>query len=110
MRILLALTLFAFACGGSKPKQESSMVSEGSDQSPSCCCKTLPTTAEKEIIPNYENRGRMECSSANGDCVDDVQCAGKEPAPASETTQPSGQGADGVPPPPVLQPSTSSTP
>jgi hypothetical protein len=105
MRILLALTLFALACGGTKPKKESSMVSEGSDQSPTCCCKTVPTTAEKEIIPNYDNRGRMECSSANGDCVDDVQCAGKEPAPASES-RPSGQGADGVPPPPVLEPST----
>ena len=106
MRILLALTLFAFACGGTKPKQESALVSEGSDQSPTCCCKTVPTTAEKEIIPNYDNRGRMECSSANGDCVDDVQCAGKEPAPASESgTGNPGVGADGVPPPPVLEPS-----
>jgi hypothetical protein len=109
MRILLALTVFAFACGGSQPKKESALVTEGSDQSPTCCCKTVPSTAEKEIIPNYDNRGRMECSTANGDCVDDVQCAGKEPAPASES-QPSGTGADGVPPPPVLQPSTSSTP
>jgi hypothetical protein len=103
MRILLALTLFAFACGGTKPKQESAIVSEGSNQSPSCCCKTLPTTAEKEIIPNYDNRARMECSAANGDCVDDVQCEGKEPAPEA---QPTGTGGPGEPPPPPdLQPS-----
>jgi hypothetical protein len=109
MRILLALTVFAFACGGTKPKKESALVEGGSDQAPTCCCKTIPATAEKEIIPNYDNRERMECSGAQGECVDDVQCAGKEPAP--ESAQPSNApNNDGVPPPPVLQPSTSSTP
>ena len=88
MRILLALTLFAAACGGSKPKQESAVVNEGSDQSPTCCCKTLPATAEKEIIPNYDMRARMECSADHGDCVDDVQCAGKEGG--TQEAQPSG--------------------
>jgi hypothetical protein len=106
MRILLALTLFATACGGTQPKKESAIVSEGADSSPSCCCKTVPTTAEKEIIPNYDMRERMECSSAKGDCVDEVQCAGKEGATTQESGQPSGTGADGVPPPPVLEPST----
>ncbi len=108
MRILLALTLFATACGGTKPKKESALVSEGSDQAPTCCCKTMPTTAEKEIIPNYEMKGRMECSGANGDCVDDVQCnkeGGQEATPASGTG-----GPGEPPPPPVLEPSTSSTP
>ena len=108
MRILLAMTVFAFACGGPKAKTESSMVNEGAEQAPTCCCKTIPATAEKEIVPVYEMKPRMECSSANGDCVDDVQCAGKE-GPTQEA-QPSGTGNDGVPPPPVLQPSTSSTP
>ena len=102
MRILIALTVFAFACGGSKPKKESALVTEGSDQTPTCCCKTIPQVGEKEIIPNYDNRARMECSAANGDCVDDVQCAGKEPAPEAQ----SGGNSDGVPPPPVLEPST----
>lgn len=107
MRILIALTVFAFACGGTKPKKESALVSEGSD-SPICCCKTLPTTAEKEIIPSYNPKNRMECSAANGDCVDDVQCNKSEGG--AEEAQPSGTGADGVPPPPTLEPSTTTTP
>lgn len=101
MRILFALTVFAFACGGPKAKTESSIVNEG-EQTPTCCCKTLPTTAEKEIVPNYAMSGRMECSAANGDCVDDVQCSQEG---GTEGAQPAG--ADGVPPPPVLEPSTS---
>ncbi|HEY5922557.1 MAG TPA: hypothetical protein VIV11_12840 [Kofleriaceae bacterium] len=108
MRILIALTVFAFACGGTKAKPESALVSEGSDQSPTCCCKTLPTTAEKEIIPNYELKNRMECSSANGDCVGEVQCNKTE---GGTETPASGTGGPGEPPPPpVLEPSTSSTP
>lgn len=96
MRILFALTVFAIACGGSKAKPESSMVNEGSE-APTCCCKTLPTTAEKEIVPAYTMQGRMECSAANGDCVDDVQC---DQAGGTQDAQPAG--ADGVPPPPEL--------
>jgi hypothetical protein len=101
MRILFALTVFAIACGGSKAKPESSMVNE-SGEAPTCCCKTLPKTAEKEIVPVYSMQGRMECSGANGDCVDDVQC-NQEGGP--QGAQPAG--TDGVPPPPVLEPSTS---
>jgi len=106
MRILIALTLFAAACGGTKPKKESSLVTEGSDQSPNCCCKTIPQVGEKEIIPNYDMRARMECSSANGDCVDDVQCNKTD---GSGEQAPTGTGVGGPgepPPPPVLQPST----
>ena len=102
MRILLALTVFAFACGGTKPKTESSMVNEGSDQAPTCCCKTIPQVGEKEIVPNYNMQGRMECSAANGECVDDVQCNKAEGVPASGTG-----GPGEPPPPPVLEPSTS---
>lgn len=100
MKILcaFALTLFAFACGSGSAKKESSIVNEG-EVSPNCCCKTVPTTAEKEIVPNYTMTPRMECSNSRGDCVDDVQCAGQDqPQPASNN--------DGVPPPPTLEPST----
>lgn len=99
MRILVAMTVFAIACGPA-PKKEGSIVQE-TEAAPTCCCKTLPTTAEKEIVPNYQMTGRMECSGAHGDCVDDVQCTAQE---GGETQQSN----DGVPPPPVLEPSTSS--
>lgn len=98
MRILFAVTALAIACGGSNPKKESSIV-EG-DVPQSCCCKTIPATAEKEIVPVYAQSGRMECSSNHGDCVDDVQCANS----GSDQAQPSGN--EGVPPPPTLEPST----
>ena len=100
MRILLAVTLFAAACG--TPPKPKAVVDE--ESAPMCCCKTLPTTAEKEIIPNYTQTGRMECSSQRGDCVDDVQCTGSTEGGTQEA-QPSN---DGVPPPPTLEPSTSS--
>jgi hypothetical protein len=109
MRILLALTLFATACGGTTPKKESALVTEGSDSAPTCCCKTMPTTAEKEIVPVYAMKGRMECSGANGDCVDEIQCNNQG---SDQTSEPStGTGGPGEPPPPpVLEPSTSTTP
>src|SRR5438045_2739369 len=98
MKILcaLALTVAASACGGGNQKKESSIVNEGSDVSPNCCCKTIPATAEKEIVPVYTPTPRMECSSSHGDCVDDVQCAGQE-QPQQQTGN-----SDGVPPPPDL--------
>ena len=108
MRILIAVTLFAFACGGSKPKKEGALV-EGSDQTPQCCCKTLPKTAEKEIVPEYTTKERMECSAANGDCVDEVQC-NASPQQEAGTQQSSGTGADGVPPPPNLDPAAPAVP
>jgi hypothetical protein len=98
MRTLLLVALFA-ACSGPQHK-DSAIVKEGSDTPPTCCCKTIPVTAEKEIIPNYGMEGRMECSTKNGECVDDVQCNGSK--------QPENQPKDnGVPPPPPLTPSTS---
>ena len=99
---LFAVTLLAFACG-SAPKKESSIVNDESQ--PNCCCKTIPQTAEKEIVPVYTQQGRMECSSAHGDCVDDVQCNG-QPTEGGDTQQ-TQQNNDGVPPPPPLEPSTS---
>jgi hypothetical protein len=106
MRILslFAVTVFAVACGSGPKKGESSIVQEG-DTSPNCCCKTIPATAEKEIVPVYTQSGRMECSSNHGDCVDDVQCNGQGSDGTGDTQQT--QGNDGVPPPPPLEPSTS---
>jgi hypothetical protein len=92
MRTLLALTVIVAACGSPQKKKESSM-NEGSDVPVNCCCKTIPTTAEKEIIPNYAVEGRMECSTKQGECVPDVQCNG---AQAQQTN------SDGVPPPPPI--------
>lgn len=107
MRILLALTVFAFACGGPKPKGESAIVNEGVDQSPTCCCKTMPKTAEKEIMPEYAMEARMECSAANGECVDEVQCnASGDSAQEMQPSEDSGASSDGVPPPPELEPET----
>jgi hypothetical protein len=98
MRILFAMTVFAIACG-SPPKKESSIVND-KEMAATCCCKTIPQVGEKEIVPNYNMAGRMECSTNNGECVDDVQCQGQE-----QQAQPTG---DGTPPPPPLAPSTTS--
>ena len=104
MRILVASFVasigIAAACG-SAPKKDTSIVNEGSDTAPTCCCKTIPVTDDKEIRPVYAMQPRMECSSAKGDCVDDVQCNGAT-APAAATS-------DGVPPPPPVTPANSSS-
>lgn len=92
---LVASLAIAGACG-SAPKKEGAVVNEGSDTAPTCCCKTIPVTDDKEITPQYAMAPRMECSTSKGECVDDVQCNG-----AQQQTQ--GQ-SNGVPPPPVLQP------
>jgi hypothetical protein len=103
MRILIAVAAFTIACGGTTGKKESSIV-EG-DVPQTCCCKTLPTTAEKEIVPVYTTTGRMECSSQHGDCVDEVQsnASGGDQSGGGDT----GGGDGSPPPPPVLEPSTS---
>lgn len=95
MRILLA-SIAIFAACGSTAKKQGAVVNEGFDVLPTCCCKTLPVTAEKELVPFYAIEGRMDCSTKNGDCVDDVQCNGvNKAAPESDT---------GVPPPPAIAP------
>jgi hypothetical protein len=103
MRILFATFLAAAAaCSGPQHTKESALVKEGSDTPPTCCCKTIPNTAEKEIVPSYQMVGRMECSSQNGECVDDVQCNGSQ--------QPQNQRKnDGVPPPPVINSTNNDT-
>lgn len=75
------------------------MVNEGSDTAANCCCKTIPQTAEKEIVPVYAMAGRMECSTQKGECVDDVQCNGQN-ASGNTGGTPAGTGGAGNPPPP----------
>jgi hypothetical protein len=100
MRILVAslfVTAGIIACGA-PPKKDTGIVKEGSDTAPTCCCKTIPLTDDKEIVPQYAMSARMECSTSNGDCVDDVQCNGSH----SGTTAGPGNNSNGVPPPPTL--------
>jgi len=91
MRILAASFALAAACS-SPQKKDSALVKEGSDTPTTCCCKTIPVTAEKEIVPSYTMVGRIECSTSNGECVADVQCNAAQPG----ATPPK---SDGVPPP-----------
>jgi len=107
MRVITGLVLVLAACGGPQAKKESALVNEGSDTAPTCCCKTIPATAEKEIVPNYAMAGRMECSTQRGECVDDVQCNGQNAGDtntgnpmSSPTTPTGGTGGPGEPPPP----------
>ncbi|MBV8761802.1 MAG: hypothetical protein JO257_31190 [Deltaproteobacteria bacterium] len=106
MRVLTGLVLVLAACGGSQAKKESSMVNEGSDMAPTCCCKTIPATAEKEIVPVYAMSGRMECSTQHGECVDDVQCNGQNQGQGDNGAGGTGAtGGPGQPPPPPDLPS-----
>jgi hypothetical protein len=93
MRILiasLAMMLFAAACGPA-PKPEGPVVKEGAPVADTCCCKTTPVTSV-DGQPVYEaGANRMECSTSQGTCVDDVQCTSQGdaggavmPAPPSE--------------------------
>ena len=91
MRILLASLVLAAACGPA-PKPEGPLVKEGPAVSEACCCKSTPI-ASVDGLPVYEpNTGRMECSTKQGACVDDVQCQGKDPEgdvpPPPEITSP----------------------
>lgn len=73
MRILIALTFLAAACGGAQTKTESPIVDEGSATSDNCCCKST-SLASEAATPDYAPANRMECSAKQGTCVDDVQC------------------------------------
>ena len=79
MRILIASLLLAAACGPA-PKPEGPIVNEGPAVSENCCGKSTPI-ASPDGLPVYEpGTTRMECSSKQGACVDEVQCQGAEPA------------------------------
>lgn len=91
----IALVMLAGACGPA-PKPESPIVNEGSATPETCCCKSTPI-ASPDGLPLYEpGSNRMECSSKQGTCVDDIQCQGKEPAPELESDP------SAVPDPPAL--------
>jgi hypothetical protein len=97
MRILLASLVLAAAACGPAPKPEGPLVKEGSAVPEVCCCKSTPLSSV-DGLPVYEaNTGRMECSTKQGTCVDDVQCQGRE------------QEGD-VPPPPDVTPDPTSAP
>jgi hypothetical protein len=80
MKILMALAVALAACSGPKAKPESPIVNEGSAKvGETCCCKSTPIAGDG--TPVYEpQQGRMDCSSKQGTCVDDVQCQ-KQPTP-----------------------------
>ena len=72
MRLLAAALLVAAACGGTAktPVSEAPVNDVAAE---SCCCKSSPMTSE-DGQPVYEIGNRMECSTKQGTCVDDVQC------------------------------------
>ena len=94
MKLVLSLVLALAACSGPKAKPESPLVNEGSNAKPeTCCCKTTPSTSV-DGKPVYEaGANRMECSTKQGDCVDEVQCQGI--APAEKITPTGGDTSDG---------------
>lgn len=82
----MALVFALAACSGPKAKPENPIVNEGSNAKPeTCCCKTTPSTSV-DGKPVYEaNFNRMECSTRQGDCVDDVQCQAQTPPAGGDT-------------------------
>jgi hypothetical protein len=88
MKLVLSLVVALAACSGPKAKPESPLVNEGSAAKPeTCCCKTTPQTSV-DGKPVYESGlGRMECSTRQGECVDEVQCQASAPAPSGGATE-----------------------
>lgn len=76
MRIILACSLLFAACGSSQPQTAVTTPTEQDTAKEMCCCKSFPLTSE-DGAPAYEIGNRMECSSKQGTCVDDVQCQGQ---------------------------------
>jgi hypothetical protein len=79
---LVGLLFLVVACSGPKAKPESPLVKEGSAVPETCCCKSTPPTSE-DAKPVFEQSNRMDCSSKQGDCVDDVQCNKGDAPPAT---------------------------
>lgn len=70
----LVLACSIAACSGPAKKKVAPGTTEGSDSAnENCCCKSNPLTSE-DGKPVYEIGNRMECSSKQGTCVDEVQC------------------------------------
>jgi len=97
IRLGFAFVLALSACGGPKGKTESPLVNEGSAKPETCCCKSFPLTSENGE-PAYEaGVNRMECSTKQGTCVDDVQCVQQAPTETPDVGEPGGDG-DSSPP------------
>lgn len=79
MRIL-SLTLLSMivtaACGGAPKKADTK---PDTVESETCCCKSTPATSE-DGKPVFAVGNRMECSTKQGECVDDALCTA-EPQP-----------------------------
>ena len=74
----LALLLLVAACGGGSSNANNAVtkpVDPTDTAAETCCCKSIPMTSE-DAKPAYETGNRMECSSKQGECVDEVQCQG----------------------------------
>jgi len=76
-RCLLLAIVALVACGGPKKGSEHAIVPEGSGTPETCCCKSTPATSE-DGKPVYETANPMECSTKQGDCVPEVQCAASQ--------------------------------
>ena len=76
---LFAVEIIVAACGGNQPKAQQPG-NEGSAMPENCCCKSNPATSE-DGKPVYEMANRMECSTKQGECVDDVQCNASQQKP-----------------------------
>ncbi len=75
-----ALLLLVAACGGGSSNTNNAVtkpVDPADNAVETCCCKSIPMTSE-DAKPAYEIGNRMECSSKQGECVDEVQCQGSE--------------------------------
>jgi hypothetical protein len=92
--------LLAAACGPA-PKPEGPIVPETTVVPDTCCCKSTPI-ASPDGLPIYEaGHNRMECSTKQGTCVDEVQCQGR--AQDGSDGSASGLSPDSmVPDPPAL--------
>ncbi len=86
MKLVMTVVIALAACGGPKAKPDNPIVNEGSSAKPeTCCCKTSPSTSV-DGKPVYETgANRMECSTKQGECVDEVQCQAQTPPAGSET-------------------------
>ncbi len=88
MRIAIALIscaglLVATACGGSQPPPSKEAEKPADTAAESCCCKFFQMASD-DGLPLYEVGNRIECSTKQGTCVDEVQCQKSGAQPKTE--------------------------
>ncbi len=76
-RMLMLAVAMLVACGGPKKGTDHAIVPETTQTPETCCCKSNPMTSE-DGKPVYEMANPMECSTKQGDCVAEVQCASQK--------------------------------